>query len=173
MALTHLYRSQLVWSGSTAAGYRDYGRAHRVRTPPSTAHLDVSADPSFRGDPDLHNPEQLLLAAASSCQLLSFLALAAQAGIDVVGYEDDAEAVMPAAAERMRITQLRLRPRIRLAAGTDLEQVRRLVGAAHDGCYIANTLNAEVLVEPALEHAEGAVPVVDSADAPASDAVRT
>ncbi len=123
-------------------------------TPPATAEMVLSADPSFAGDSALHNPEQLLLAAASSCQLLSFLALAANAGIDVVHYEDDAEAVMPVTTERMRITRLILRPHIAVAAGTDLTQVADLVTAAHEGCYIANTLSAEVSVEPAIEQAD-------------------
>lgn len=157
MTATHRYQSHLVWAGSTAAGYRDYGRTHQVVTPPAAGQIEVSADPSFRGDPQLHNPEQLLLAAASSCQLLSFLALAARAGLDVVGYQDDAEAVMPAAAGRMRITQITLRPQIVVAAGTDLAQVRELADQAHVGCYIANTLNAEVLLEPAAEHVDDAV----------------
>jgi organic hydroperoxide reductase OsmC/OhrA len=154
MATIHRYRSQLAWTGSTGAGYRDYGRTHQVLTPPATRTLGLSADPSFRGDPAQQNPEQLLLAAASSCQLLSFLALAAQAGIDVLHYEDDAEAEMPTVAERMRITRITLRPRITVAAGTDVEQVRKLVERGHDGCYIANTLNAELILEPTVTQAD-------------------
>ena len=76
-----------------------------------TVDLDVSADPAFRGDPALVNPEQLVVVAASSCQLMSFLAAAALAHIDVVSYEDDAEGEMP--EERpIRITRITLRPRI-------------------------------------------------------------
>ena len=157
MATTHQYHSHLAWAGSTGAGYRDYPRGHRVVTPPANAELAVSADPSFAGDPSRHNPEQLLLAAASSCQLLSFLALAAYAQIDVVRYEDDAEAVMPATTDRMRITAVILRPRIVVAVGTDLARVADLVAAGHEACYIANTLTAEVTVEPAVEHADNTV----------------
>jgi organic hydroperoxide reductase OsmC/OhrA len=131
-------------------GYRGYERGHQVLTPPATARLELSSDPAFRGDPQFQNPEQLLLAAASSCQLLSFLALAAQAGIDVLAYRDDAEAQMPVTAGPMRITRVVLRPQITVAAGTDLEQVRELVARGHDGCYVANTLNAELLLEPTI-----------------------
>lgn len=151
MVATHRYESQLEWDGSTAAGYRDYDRGHRLRTPPARAELGLSADPSFGGDERRHNPEQLLLAAASSCQLLSFLALAARAGINVVGYADDADALMPAARERMRITRITLRPRIVVAAGTDESSIIELVERAHEDCFIANTLNAEVVLEPTVE----------------------
>ena len=74
--------------------------------------LDVSADPAFLGDPTLLNPEQLLLLAAVSCQLLSFLAVAARARLDVVEYRDDADAEMPEDDLPVRITRINLRPRI-------------------------------------------------------------
>ncbi len=150
MAATHSFRSQLRWSGSTGSGYRDYSRTHRVVTPPAAVEFEVSADAPFRGDPDLPNPEQLLLAAASSCQLLAFLAVAARAGIDVLDYGDDAEALMPVSREPMRITRITLRPRIVLAPGTDLDRVRELVRTAHEECYIANTINAEIVIEPVV-----------------------
>ena len=86
----HTYLARVEWTGSTGVGYRAYPRAHTAWTPPATEGFDLSADPHFRGDGDLPNPEQLLVLAASSCQLLSFLAVAARAGLDVVGYEDDA-----------------------------------------------------------------------------------
>lgn len=170
MARVHRYRSQLRWQGSTAVGYASYQRAHRVETPPSETEFRLSADAAFRGDPALPNPEQLLLAAASSCQLLSFLALAAQAGIDVVAYSDDAEAIMPAGRTPMRITQVVLRPRIVVAPGADLDQVRQLVEQAHDGCYIANSLTAEVVLDPAVEHVEEPVSLTERQSAPGGGA---
>ncbi|GAB2867996.1 OsmC family protein [Nocardioides pacificus] len=112
--------------------------------------LLLSADPAFRGDAAFPNPEQLLLAAASSCQLLSFLAVAARAGVDVVAYADDAAALMPDAASGMRITEIVLRPRITVR-GSDESMVATLVETAHDQCFIANTLNATMRVEHTVE----------------------
>ena len=152
MATTHVYAAQLSWAGSTAAGYRAYDRNHRVVTPPATTALTVSADPSFKGDPEQLNPEQLLLAAAASCQLLSFLAIAAREGIDVVRYDDTAEAAMPATRDRMRITRIVLRPRIAVSGEVDDDRLRALVHRAHDECYIANTLACDIAIEPTFEH---------------------
>jgi organic hydroperoxide reductase OsmC/OhrA len=153
MTHPHTYTSRLSWQGSTGVGYDAYDRTHRVATPPADGDLVLSSDPAFRGSPSLRNPEQLLLAAASSCQLLSFLAMAARSRIDVVSYDDDAEAVMPEDVRPVRITRITLRPRIVLADGADLAKARKLVGRAHDACYIANTVNAEVVIEPVIEHA--------------------
>lgn len=152
MTHAHTYRARLSWQGSTADGYEAYDRTHRVVVPPADDELVLSSDPAFHGNGRLPNPEQLLVAAASSCQLLMFLAIASRSRIDVLAYEDDAKAVMPEDEKPMRITRITLRPRITVAAGDDLARVRRMVERAHDGCYIANTLNAEIVVEPIIEH---------------------
>lgn len=151
--MPHRYQTHLRWQGSTAEGYAAYSRGHELVTPPAGAVLALSADPAYRGDPARHNPEQLLLAAASSCQLLSFLALAARARLDVRGYEDDAEAIMPVDGTPVRITEIVLRPQVVVAPGTDLEHVLSLVHRAHEECYIANTLTAVVRLEPSIAQA--------------------
>ena len=147
----HTYLARVEWSGSTGTGYRAYPRAHTAWTPPATEGFDLSADPHFRGDPDLPNPEQLLVLAASSCQLLSFLAVAARAGVDVVGYTDDAMGEMPDDLVPQRITRIVLRPRVQVAAGADPLVVERLLHDAHEQCYIANSLTTDVVVEPTIE----------------------
>ena len=153
MTHPHTYTSRLSWQGSTGVGYDAYDRTHRVATPPADGELVMSSDPAFRGSPKLPNPEQLLLASASSCQLLSFLAMAAGSRIDVLSYDDEADALMPEDVRPVRITRITLRPRIVVAEGADLEKARKLVGRAHAACYIANTVNAEIVIEPVIEHA--------------------
>ncbi len=148
----HRYATSLSWAGSTADGYRRYARAHRLRAEPAAAGLDLSSDPAFLGDPDLLNPEQLLVAAASSCQLLSFLAVAARARLDVVAYTDDATAEMPEDDAPIRITRIDLHPVVTLA-DTDRERpsperLAHLSEVAHRECFIANSLRSDVVVHP-------------------------
>jgi organic hydroperoxide reductase OsmC/OhrA len=133
---------------STGLGYDAYERTHATSCPPADTHLTLTADPAFKGDPAHLNPEQLLLAAASSCQLLSFLAVAARARVDIVGYEDEADGVMPEDDAPTRITRITLRPRITLKDDTPDERLDRLVKLAHDECYIANSVRTEIVVEP-------------------------
>lgn len=145
--VVHRYRTHLAWSGSTAAGYEAYDRTHEASAPPAGAALTLAADPAFRGDPDLLNPEQLVVLAASSCQLLSFLAVAARARLDVRAYEDDAEAEMPEDDTPVRLTTIILRPRVVLGPGPSVERVRHLLEVAHRECFIANSLRTEVRIE--------------------------
>ncbi|MGH2954266.1 MAG: OsmC family protein [Solirubrobacterales bacterium] len=155
MGDVHEYSSRLEWSGSTGQGYERYSREHVVSAPPAHQTLRLSSDPAFRGDPDLLDPEELLLVAASSCQLLEFLAICARARIDVVSYVDEAEAVMIPDDEPMRITRITLRPRIVVAGGAREERVRRYVDLAHEHCYIANSLRSEMTIEPRIEIRSG------------------
>ena len=151
MSHTHTYRATLTWEGTTADGYDHYDRTHRVTVPPAKDTLTLSSDPAFKGDPARPNPEQLLLAAASSCQLLSFLARAARSRIEVLAYADEAEALMPEDDPPVRITQITLKPRITVGPGANVDRVYRLVDKAHEDCYVANTLSAEMRIEAQVE----------------------
>lgn len=148
----HTYRTEVTWAGTTAVGYDAYPRHHAARTPSVDVGLDLSGDVAFRGDPSRWNPEQLLVASASSCQLLSFLAVCARARIDVVAYRDDAHGVMPEADPPLRITRIELNPVIALL-DTDRprptpERLVHLTEVAHRECFIANSLRTEVSVTP-------------------------
>ena len=144
---THIYSSTLQWSGRTK-DYDSYSRQHELGMSETT--VVASADSAFRGDGTLPNPEQMVVAAASSCQLLSFLAVAALAGVEVLEYHDDAEGVMPDDQRPLRLTRIVLRPRIVVQSGAT-EQVEGLLRKAHAQCYIANSLTTDVTLEPAIE----------------------
>ncbi len=142
----HRYSARLTWSGSTAVGYDAFSREHRV-APVGKPGVTMSSDPHFRGDPGLVNPEELLVMAASSCQLLSFLAVAARARLDVLDYTDEATGVMPEGGPVMSVTSIRLRPRIVLAPGSRTDRIERLLTLAHQECFIANSLLSRIVVD--------------------------
>ncbi|RFU87837.1 OsmC family peroxiredoxin [Streptomyces triticagri] len=151
----HSYRALLHWDGSTADGIRTYSREHTALAPPAGQELRLSADPAFRGSPELLNPEQLVVMAASSCQLLSFLAVAARAGVDVLGYDDEATSRLDLTADPARLTAIRLNVTVRTAAGTDTARIQALAAQAHRECYIANSLSVPVEVTTTHESAPG------------------
>ena len=146
----HRYETRLRWTGSTGLGWESYDRAHTALAPPARQELRLTTGES-KGDPAILNPEQLVVMAASSCQLLWFLHLASKARIDVVAYDDDASAVMPAGEQPLHITEITLRPRIVIAGEASEERVRKLVDTAHEHCYIANSLRSEMKIQPAIE----------------------
>jgi organic hydroperoxide reductase OsmC/OhrA len=145
----HRYETRLTWSGSTGLGWDGYDRLHSATAPPAEQEISLTTGESH-GDPSILNPEQLLVMAASSCQMLSFLHVAAKARIDVVAYEDEATGVMPEDAEPLRITEITLRPRITVAGDASEERIRKLVHTAHEHCFIANSLKSDVSIEPTV-----------------------
>lgn len=143
---THTYHAHLRWDGSTADGIRAYSRDHTAVAAPATTEVDLSADPAFRGNPDRLNPEQLVVMAASSCQMLSFLGAAARAGVDVLAYDDEATSYLDLTAKPARLATIHLHVTVKVAPGTDHTQVQELAVQAHHECYVANSLSVPVQV---------------------------
>ena len=90
----HRFKHTLNWTGADKGSTKDlrsYSRDYEIlyEDRPSIAG---SAAPAFRGDTSRVNPEELFLGSISACQMLTYLALAARAGIEVTGYEDTGEA---------------------------------------------------------------------------------
>ena len=150
-ATTHTYTATTTWTGNLGEGtrtYRGYSRNHDIACE-GKAPLLCSSDPAFRGDPSRHNPEQLLVASLSSCHMLWFLHLCADAGISVIEYRDDASGTMAETADGGgRFTEVTLRPHVVVEPGADLERVEALHHRAHDLCFIASSVNFPVRCEP-------------------------
>jgi len=143
MARTHSYEATVVWTGDRGSGtsaYDAYSRDHEVRIDGKPTILS-SADPTYRGDPGRHNPEDLLLAALASCHMLWYLHLCTDAGIVVTGYEDRATGTMVADKDGGRFTEAVLHPRVTVAAGADRMKAEALHADASRLCFIANSVN--------------------------------
>ncbi len=126
--------------------YETYSRDHRVAygTGSSTA---LSAAPEYRGNPALPNPEELLVAALSSCHMLTFLAIAVRKGLTVTSYVDDAVGTLAKDESGVLcVTDVALRPVVGFAAEVDGETLARLHASAHRGCFIANSVKTKVTV---------------------------
>jgi organic hydroperoxide reductase OsmC/OhrA len=150
----HHYRAVVAWTGDKAFGtrsYRDYGRDHEIRAE-GKPYIPGSSDPNFRGDATRWNPEELLVASVSACHKLWYLHLCSVAGVVVTAYEDHAEGEMLESEDGGgRFTSVTLRPKARLAAGSDPARAAALHHDAHEKCFIANSVNFPITVEPTFE----------------------
>jgi organic hydroperoxide reductase OsmC/OhrA len=110
-----------------------------------------SAAPGYLGNPKGVNPEEALIAALSSCHMLTLLAIAAKKGLVIDRYDDEAEGTLGKnEAGQMALTHVVLRPRIEFAPGhgPDAEGLTRLNESAHRHCFISNSVKTTVTVEP-------------------------
>ncbi|MDP2006758.1 MAG: OsmC family protein [Rubrivivax sp.] len=135
-----------------------YSRRHTLRFDGGVV-LAASSSPSVvplpMSDAAAVDPEELFVAALSSCHMLWFLSLAAAGGHVVDAYEDDAVGVMARnAAGRLAMTVVTLRPRVAFAGtAPDAATQAALHHAAHEACFIANSVHTEVRCEPRAEGA--------------------
>ena len=147
MGREHRYSVTVQWTGNTGmgtSGYRSYGRQHEISAD-GKATIAASSDPVFRGDRARWNPEELLLAALSSCHQLAYLHLCADAGIVVVDYVDHAEGWMAETPDGAgHFTRVVLHPKVTVAAGGDVAKALELHHGAHALCFIANSVNFPV-----------------------------
>lgn len=153
----HEYTARIHWQRE-GASFTDkrYSRRHLMHfdggavVPGSSSPLSVRVPYS---DPAAVDPEEAFVASLSSCHMLWFLDFAARAGWVVDDYADQAVGVMDHdASQRMVITVVTLRPQVRFAGERcpDDAEHERLHHAAHEACFIANSVKSEVRCEPRL-----------------------
>jgi organic hydroperoxide reductase OsmC/OhrA len=147
----HRYTITTTWTGNLGTGtshYRGYARDHELAVA-GRAPIAGSSDVAFRGDAARYNPEELLVGSLSACHMLWYLHLCAVAGVVVESYVDDAEGTMQLDADGGgRFTEVVLHPRCRYATPVAPERLRQLHAEAHRLCFVANSMNFPVRVEP-------------------------
>jgi organic hydroperoxide reductase OsmC/OhrA len=149
----HHFEVTTLWTGNRGTGtsaYRAYGRDHEITSPGKSAAIAASSAPVFRGDADRYNPEELLVSALSSCHMLSFLHLCADAGIVVTAYRDAAEGTMELNADGSgQFREVTLHPAVTLADTARAGELDALHHRAHELCFIARSVNFPVRCEAA------------------------
>jgi organic hydroperoxide reductase OsmC/OhrA len=147
----HEYTATIEWTGNIGDGtadYAGYSRDFRVVID-GKQELNGSADPMFRGDATLHNPEDLFLTAISSCHLLAYLALCARRGIRVLSYQDAVTGTLElGSAGGGKFTAVTLHPSVLIADPDQVELAIQLHDTAHQYCFIANSCSVPISHQP-------------------------
>jgi organic hydroperoxide reductase OsmC/OhrA len=142
------HHAKIEWQRSSADfTYMTYNRAHEWQF--AAVNVAASATKEYRGDEKRVNPEEALVAALSSCHMLTFLAVAAKRKLSLDAYSDDAVGVLEKNADgKLAITRVTLRPKIVWSAGVTVsaEDLAKMHHDAHEGCFVANSVKTEVSV---------------------------
>lgn len=151
MSTQHNYTTKVTWTGNAGNGttrYDQYDRSHTLSVA-NKQDLHCSSDIPFRGDGSKYNPEDMLLYSLSSCHMLWYLHLCADAGIVVTAYVDEATAVLKMDAPGgARFTEATLHPRVTITDASRINEANALHDVAHKKCFIANSVNFPVKHEP-------------------------
>jgi len=147
----HHYKLSATWKGNKGTGtdtVRSYDRSHTIHIA-GKPELHLTTDNPAVGDKTKLNPEDLLVTAVSSCHMLSYLYVCALEGVVVTAYVDHATGIMiendKGGGQFKTVT---LNPVVTVAAQAMIEKANHLHHKAHDVCYIANSVNFEVLINP-------------------------
>lgn len=154
MGIKHLFKSKLNWSFSTAnvkTNNRTYLKSHSI-TIDGKPDLHVSAAKVFKGNPALHNPEDLVLSSVTSCHMMSYLYVCEQNGIEVVSYSDESEAILEVFDDGSgRITKINLCPKVTIKNKDKKVLALSLHKMANQLCFIANSCNFSIEHFPTCE----------------------
>lgn len=150
---SHSFEVNVAWTGNRGEGtssYTAYQRAHEISVEGKPV-IPGSSDPAFRGDKSRYNPEELLVASLSTCHMLWYLHLCADAHVVVTAYTDAASGTMKLTEDGGgRFSEVTLKPTVTIEKGCDPYLAKELHRKAHHLCFIANSVNFAVHVEPAI-----------------------
>lgn len=131
------HRARLKWAPT-----EEDSRAHEISLGEQV--LLASSAPHYRGDPAKADPEEMLIGSLSSCHMLWFVALARAKRLSLIAYEDDAGGIL----DGTKFIGAILRPRVEFDDDTDAETIRELHHKAHERCFISNSVNFPVEIDP-------------------------
>lgn len=134
------YPTRLLWDAEKRASASVNGKPD----------VKVSSPAEFKGDPTCWSPEDMLVAAADACLLMTFLAYAQREELELVSYESSADGALEFSNGRYRFTEVTLRPRLTFKNEEDAEIAQVVLEQAHRDCIITNSLTAGVTVEPEI-----------------------
>lgn len=143
------FTTQLEWKRlGRSFDYETFDRTHLLKFS-GGAGLSASSAPEYKGDASLVNPEEQMIAATSSCHMLTFLAIASKSRLTVESYDDRASGVLAKNSDgKLAITEITLRPRVVFSGENipDATKLRQLHEKAHANCIVANSIRASVVV---------------------------
>jgi organic hydroperoxide reductase OsmC/OhrA len=149
------HRAHIVWENETdSLRYEDYRREHSWTFPKSGIVVKATAAPKYRGKPEAVDPEEALVAAISSCHMLTFLAICAKRNVVVQRYDDEAVGWLePNEQKRLAIARVVLKPKVIFCAGhrPDAETLAKIHQESHEHCFIANSVRTAITVDGSAE----------------------
>jgi organic hydroperoxide reductase OsmC/OhrA len=150
----HHYTTQITWTGNNGtgtSGYTEYERSHSIQTEGKVV-IEASSDAPFRGDVSKYNPEDMFLASIASCHMLWYLHLCADNGIIVKTYVDNPTGILQTFTNGSgNFTEIILHPVVEVTDASMIEVALRLHHSAHENCFLSNSVNFEIFIEPKVK----------------------
>jgi organic hydroperoxide reductase OsmC/OhrA len=133
---TFTYDVELAWDGDRRSILTAGDRPALAAGPPEDFP---------HGEAERWSPEHLFLGSLASCTMLSFLAHADHAGVEVERYDASISGTITRRASdgRYAVVEVRLQPRVRVAGG-QRQAAEGLTAKAERDCFISASTTADV-----------------------------
>lgn len=137
----HLYDTKVTWKEDRIG----------ILSEPTLPSIEVATPPEFpKGVPNIWSPEHLYVASANVCLMTTFLAIAENSKIEVVSYSCNGTGKLEKVEGRFMMSEITLKPVIKIKNEADLEKVSKLILKAESACLISNSMKTVVHLEPEI-----------------------
>ena len=134
----HEYETSMVWSE---------GRKGKVEAP-GLPPLDFASPPEFGGPGGTWTPEHAFVTAATSCILLTFVAIAEFSKLQFRSLSASATGKLEKVeGEGLRFTAVAVTLRVEVGTEADIARAERLVQKAEASCLVSKSLKTPVRVK--------------------------
>lgn len=140
----YCYSTEVEWTGERRGDL----------SAPQLPDLAVDAPPEFKGHEGVWTPEHLFVAAVNSCFMTTFLAIAENSKLEFVSFSADAKGKLEKLeGQGFIMTEVVLRPKLRVSHARDVERAGRILEKAEKNCLISNSIKTETKLEPEVSFA--------------------
>jgi organic hydroperoxide reductase OsmC/OhrA len=134
------YRCSVKWTGEKRG----------VLSSPGKSDIEVATPPEFRGHEGVWTPEELFIASVNICIKTTFLHYAEKNDFEILSYESEAEGVLEKVGDRFMFSEIKVRPRICVGSGAEIDKAKEFIELSEKNCLISNSVESRVEVLPEI-----------------------
>jgi len=112
--------------------------------------IEVAVPPEFGGHEGIWTPEELFVASINICIKATFLYYARRNNLNFLSYESEAEGILGRIENRSMFIEIKVIPRIRIAADSQFEKAKEIITLSEKNCLISNSIKSKVEVLPEI-----------------------
>ncbi len=113
--------------------------------------IEITTPVEFGGIPATWTPEELMLASVNACLMTTFSYYASKRGLKTISYESSAEGIIELVKIKYQFSRITIKPKVRVGSRDDVETVESLLKISKEGCFVSNSLNFGIILEPEIE----------------------
>lgn len=136
-----IYRNSLRWQSERRGLLLSLGKPD----------IKIATPPEFKGHPGIWTPEDLFIASVNTCIMTTFLHYAQKQGLELLGYESDAEGSLEKLEDKFMFSKIIVKPKILVNSNSEVEKAKDLIKLSEKSCLISNSIKSKVEVIPEIK----------------------